>query len=158
MAFELSVEYDSLPENLGEKWVSAFLRLGFTVEICPGFDACDWNGGFLPFRVSSAPQELIGFQLPNDAASGFEVWFTERDAHFRSAMGRPTTEFAMQCMGAATLAELTGGAYVDPQSGIRALGQQAVEAAGNEIRNFLENAGPRERIHYEFPGWEELTG
>jgi len=157
MGFTLTVRFEKLPASLKEDWVAEFAKHGFDVEIWPDFDPTDGQAGFLPFRVRQAPEELIGFELPGDALSGFEVIFTECEAQFDSGMGRSTTEFAMQCIGAATLAMLTGGWYEDSQNDIEVSGTDALEAAKREIGSFLEFTGERGRVHDEFPGWEALT-
>ena len=157
MAFELEVRYGTLPASLKERWEEEFLSLGFRVEIMPGFQPSAWQGGFLPIRVTEAPADFVGFALPSEAVSGFEVWFSDDAAHFRSAMGRPTTEFAMQCFGAAVLAKITGGTYFDPQSGVELPSLDAVHAARDEVLAFVKEARERELVHHAFPGWHELT-
>ncbi len=156
MSFDLSVSYDRLPSDLARIWVEGFARHGFEVEIMPGFDPNTWEGGFLPFHVLAAPEALVGFVLPDPAVSGFEVWLEPQDADFRSGSGRPTTEFAMQCLGAALLAEATGGTYDDPQAGQTYRGGDAIDAALRETARFLRTARSHERVHHPFPGWAEL--
>ena len=130
--------------------------MGFELEICPGFEPQTWNGGFVPMKVRRAPQELVGIDLPNDAVSGFELWINETTADFRSGAGRPTTEFAIQCIGAALLARLTNGTYVDPQEGARYPAAEALDAALREVKAFVAGARDRELVHDRFPGWAEL--
>lgn len=156
MAFEIAVLHSELPTDLGSSWEQGFARLGFAVQVCPGFLPSAWKGGFLPFRVTAAPKELIGLELPDAAVSGFQVFFAPGRATFVSGNGRPSTEFAMQCLAAALLAEATGGTYEDPQSGNRFVGAEAIDAAVAEVRAFVRSARPKELVHHSFPGWEKL--
>lgn len=145
-----------LPADLKVQWESALAPHGFDVEICPDFVPSNWGGGFLPFRVRAAPEHLIGFALPSEGVSGFEIDFSTDTAHFRSANGRPTTEFALICLGAATLAQLAGGSYCDPQSGSDHAGDAAVAVALKEIESFLGTARDSELVNHPFPGWDAL--
>src|SRR4051812_684955 len=111
MSFDLVVSMPCLPDDLRHAWEREFATLGFDVEIDPSFDPRTWVGGFLPFRVAKAPRELIGVILNEPVVSGFEIGFGNESAHLRTAMGRTTTEFALQCFGAAILAKLSGGEY-----------------------------------------------
>lgn len=156
MAFELTISTPDLPADLKSQWESALAPHGFDVEICPDFTPTNWGGGFLPFHVRAAPENLIGFPLPGDAVSGFEVDFMADMAHFRSASGRPTTEFALLCLSAATLAQLTGGFYCDPQSGGEHAAADAVPVALGEIESFLRTARDSEFVNHAFPGWNAL--
>jgi len=164
MSFDLIVECPSLPEDLKPNWEGAFLREGFDVEICPSFRPSTSNGGFWPMRLTAAPEELIGMPLPGVAVSGFEVSFDQGGTSngattvvsFRFAYGVPTTEFAMLCVGAALLAALSNGKYIDPQSGAEHVGRDSVDAAKATVRDFLMHATESERVHHPFPGWEEL--
>jgi hypothetical protein len=156
MSFDLFVSFEQLPSDLARVWTEGFRRHGFEVEVMPGFDPSTWEGGFLPCRVLAAPEELVGITLPDPGVSGFELSFEKKEAYFRSASGRPTTEFAMQCLGAALLAEATGGSYDDPQAGKKYRGAAAIDAALDEIRMFVPTARPHERVHHSFPGWAEL--
>ena len=62
----------------------------------------------------------------------------------------------MLCMGAALLARITDGTYVDPQSGASHSGTAAVEAAKREALEFAQTADEESRIRRAFPGWREL--
>ena len=161
MSFDIVVEHRALPGGLRASWQSSLAREGFEVEICPDFQPATWEGGFLPMKVISAPEALIGLPLDETTVSGCEVRFDEgeggkRVAAFRFGDGGPTTEHAIVCMAAALLAELTNGTYVDPQAGTETPGREAVAAAKATIGAFLENAGPEQFVHHAFPGWAEL--
>lgn len=156
MSYDLTVEYIGLPDDLKSRWEEAFSSVGFELEICPGFEPETWKGGFVPMKVRRAPRELVGINLPNDAVSGFELWIEDTEADFRSGAGRPTTEFAIQCIGAALLARLTSGSYVDPQEGARYSAAEALDAAVREVKAFVADARDRELVHHPFPGWAAL--
>ena len=134
----------------------AFAGHGFAVEICPGFDPATWGGGCLPFRVDRAPPELTGVRLGGPAVAGFEIAFGPQSAHLRTAAGRTTTDFALQCVGAALLAGLTGGEYIDDQNELVCGPAEALAAAEREVRAFLAAAGPEELATHPFPGWSAL--
>ena len=156
MSFELAISTPNRPADLRSAWEVAFRAQGLQVEIYPKFSPETWGGGFLPFRVIAAPGDLIGFTLKQPALAGFEISFSSGSAHLRTAAGRSTTEFALQCVGGATLAALCGGHYVDDQNGIVCEGRDALEAALSEIRAFVKSADERERVTHAFPGWAKL--
>lgn len=156
MSFELAISTPNRPANLRSAWEEAFRAQGLQVEIYPKFSPETWRGGFLPFRVLAAPADLIGFALKQPALAGFEISFGPESAHLRTASGRSTTEFALQCVGGATLAILCSGHYVDDQNGIVCDGPDALEAALSEIRAFVKSAKEKEKVAHAFPGWEKL--
>ena len=156
MSFELAISTPNRPADLRSAWEAAFHTQGLQVEIYPKFSPETWNGGFLPFRVLAAPTDLIGLTLEQAALAGFEIAFSAESAHLRTAAGRSTIEFALQCVGGATLAALCGGHYVDDQNGIVCEGRDALEAALLEIRAFVESAAEDEKVTHAFPGWEKL--
>jgi hypothetical protein len=156
MSYDLAVSMPSRPDKLGQLWEREFVSLGFDVEIYPGFDPRTWRGGFLPFQVTKAPRELIGVDLDVPVISGFEIEFEIESAHLRTAMGRTTTEFALQCFGAAILAKLSGGEYIDDQNGIVCEPANAFVAAEKEVRYYLSTAGAKELAKHPFPGWAAL--
>jgi hypothetical protein len=153
MAFDLNVHLERLPDALKELWEQAFRAHGVELEIWPSFQPATWQGGFLPMRLRGAPAELVGVPISEDAAAGIEVWFDESGAYFRSAAGRTTTEFALQCLGAALLAELGNGSYFDPQAGETHASADAVAAARREIESFVAGAEDEELLVQPFPGW-----
>ncbi len=165
MSFDLNVEFDSLPDDLKTRWAATFRSEGFEVEICPGFDPASWEGGFLPMRVTVAPETLVGVSLPAAAIGGFEVSFDEPDAfdggnkrcaHFRFGWGGPSLEFAMLCIGAALLAQLTNGTYVDPQSGEEHDRDACLAAAKTSVREFLHQQRAVSLEVHSFSSWEDL--
>ena len=157
MGFDLTVFTPSRPADIKTLWEREFSALGFEVEIYPGFSPDSCNGGFLPFRVAAAPELYIGLTLAEPAVSGFEIRFDADAAHLWTGAGRTTTEFALQCLGAATLAQLCRGEYVDDQTGLRCSGSEAIDAAKKEIAKFLRHARKfRALVSHPFPGWEAL--
>src|SRR6516162_3440284 len=118
MSFDLVVSMPYRPRELRLAWEREFAERGFDVQIYPDFDPQTWEGGFLPFRVAEAPYELTGVNLHDPVVAGFEIDFRGESAHLRTAMGRTTLDFALQCVGAAILAKLSGGEYVDDQNGL----------------------------------------
>lgn len=156
MSFDLIVSLPHRPSNLRQELEREFAAIGFDVEIYPRFDPATWAGGFLPFRVTKAPFEYIGVEPHEPTVSGFEMDFETDSAHLRTAMGRTTTEFALQCFGAAILAKLSGGQYFDGQNELVCEALEAFEAARSEIKRFLAAADPREFVSYPFPGWDQL--
>jgi hypothetical protein len=108
------------------------------------------------------PKELTGVVLPGSATGGFEVSFeaTEsgHEASFRFGAGGPTLEFALLCIGAALLAEMTHGTYVDPSSADDLEGADALAAAKETIRTYVADAADSERVYHPFPGWAALEG
>jgi hypothetical protein len=156
VSFDLSVSSLTLIPNLRQAWEREFATHGFDVEIWPPFDPNIWKGGFLPFRISQAPHDLIGVHLSEAIISGVEVSFYTNTASFSSHLGRTTTEFALQCIGAATLAELCNGQYDDGQNAVFCNGQEAIEAAKAEVRRFLAAALPKHLATAKFPGWDRL--
>ena len=133
MGFDIYVGFDKLPESFNDDWRAAFARHGFDLEFPPGVDVKHWTQGNMPFRVHRAPEELIGFVLPGDALAKVEIFFRDKIAHFRTAAERSTTEFAIQCVGAALVASLTKGMYADEQNGVIANGDEALLAAKSEV-------------------------
>ena len=157
MGFDLTVSTPARPANLKELWEREFAAIGFEVEIYPGFSPDSWDGGFLPFRVVAAPEEYIGLKLSETALSGFEIDFSPDSAWIHTSMGRTTTEFALQCLGAALLAKLCGGEYFDGQNGLECAGVNALEAVKKEIAAYLPHARKHGGLtSYPFPGWEAL--
>jgi len=157
MSFQLFVDYHKLPDALSSRWETAFAQEGFQVEIFPGFEPRSWCGGLLPIRILQAPRELMGYTLPGEGIAGFDVSVDDTSAWFRSPMGRCTAEFALQCVGAATLARVTEGKVQDPQSGREATYAQAMELARDEIRRFLGSVHLGACHHQPFPGWGALA-
>ena len=145
-----------LAAELKAAWERAFRGQGFEVEIYPTFSPETWGGGFLPFRVTAAPHALIGLGLTQPAISGFEISFRGEGAQLRTASGRSTTEFALQCIGGATLALLCEGQYIDDQNGIVCGGSEALGTAISETRAFVASADEQEKVSHPFPGWEKL--
>ena len=92
MSYDLVVSMPSRPDKLRQSLEREFFALGFDVEVYPGFDPQTWKGGFLPFRVTKAPCELIGIDFDVPVISGFEIEFETESAHLRTAYGRTTTE------------------------------------------------------------------
>jgi hypothetical protein len=154
MSFDLSVDFEELPSNLSERWTHEFKSHGFDLEFHPNFDHTAWKGGFVPVRVRRAPNELIRFILSSDALSGFELYLSRDSASFRTAFGRSTLDIVLQCLGAALLASITGGTYIDPQSDIEAVGSDAIEPALTEIAMSLDYAKEEERSFQPFTGWQ----
>lgn len=156
MSFDLVVSMPSRPADLREAWEREFAALGFAVEIYPRFDPDTWKGGFLPFRVVNAPPQLIGVELHEQVVSGFEISFGPESAHLRTAAGRTTTEFALQCFGAAILAKMSGGQYFDDQNGLACNAVDAFHAAMKEVKLYLRSARTEELAQHPFPGWAAL--
>ena len=156
MSFDLVVSMPSRPDKLRWSWEREFAALGFDVEIYPGFDPQTWKGGMLPIRVTKAPRELIGVDIDEPVISGFEIDFEIESAHLRTAAGRTTVEFALQCLGAAILTKLSDGEYIDDQNGIVCKATDAFVAAAKETRYYLSTAGAEELAKYPFPGWAAL--
>ena len=157
MGFDLTVSTPSRPADLKTLWEREYAVLGFDIEIYPGFSPDSWTGGFLPFRVAAAPELCIGITLAEPALSGFEILFTTDSAHLWTGRGRTTTEFALQCLGAATLAQLCGGEYLDDQKGLQCSGPEAMDVAKKEIAAFLSQARKVQAlVSHPFPGWEAL--
>ena len=157
MGFDLTVFTPHRPADIKTLWERKYAALGFEVEIYPGFSPDSWAGGFLPFRVAAAPELYLGLALGEPAVSGFELLFTADSAHLWTGVGRTTTEFALQCVGAATLAQICEGEYHDDQSGACYSGPEAVGVAKKEIASFLPLAQKaRALISHPFPGWESL--
>lgn len=154
--FDLVVSTPIRPQRFKTTWESLFAAQGFEVEIYPQFSPDTWEGGFLPFRVVSAPVELIGLHMATPCVSGFEVDFTPESACLQTSMGRTTTEFALQCIGAATLAQMCGGQYIDNQNGLTCNSDDAQAVAIAEIKKYLSTASDKEKTGHEFPGWEQL--
>lgn len=155
MAFELSLYCDeNVPSDLRQRWPEMLSAHGIECEIHPEFSPEEWGGGFLPFKVISMPAELIDGALMSPAISGFEVDFDGKYVHFRSAMGRTATEFALLCLCAAELAAATNGEYHDPQSGESYHGNAARQAALSEIKATLDFEGAATRTQYPFEGWQ----
>jgi hypothetical protein len=99
---------------------------------------------------------LIGVNLEEPVAAGFEIRFDRESAHLGTAMGRTTIDFAQQCFGAAILAKLSGGEYTDPQNGLGCDALDAFGAAEVEVKNNLNSARPEELAKHQFPGWAAL--
>jgi len=155
MAFELIVACcDRVPVDLRERWPASLTKHDIQGEIHPGFTTPDdWGGGFLPFRIDAIPHNLIDAAPLAPAITGFEVDFHETSAHFRSAMGRTCSEFALLCLCAAELAMMTSGEIHDPQTGESYAAGDARQAALNEIRDTLAYPGAADRKQYPFESW-----
>lgn len=158
MSFDLYVTTDHRPANLAAQWEHALAEQGLHVEICPGFSPTSWGGGYLPFRLQSAPTSLLGVELNVSVLAGFELHFYQGGVCLMTGSGRSTADMALQCLGAATLAELTGGTYEDPQSGAQHNARAARDVAVKEILRFTAAATPAELILRPFPGWETVAG
>lgn len=156
MSFGLSVSYSAIGPNIRRLWEDGFNSVGFGLEIWPEFQPAEWNGGFLPIRLAKAPFDLIGVRLEEPIISGFEVWFCDGSAEFHSPMGRSISEFALLCLGAATLANLSDGRYIDRQNGIICGGVEAIRAAEAEVRDFVATARPKHLVSMRFPGWDKI--
>jgi hypothetical protein len=156
MSYDLTVEHDRLPDDAALRWTQLFAREGFVVELHPGFTFARHPGGFLTMRMSAAPAELIGRQLAGDSIGGFEVTFEDGYTSFRFGAGGPIQEIAMMCVGAALFAELTGGLYIDPQSGEEANAPRCLAIAIATAKRFLASARPSQLADHPFPGWAEL--
>jgi hypothetical protein len=158
MAFELTVGYEELPENLKSLWEDALSEFDFDFELYPDFDPSTWEGGFLPVRMTP----MAGSRSPalqrygtDPLAAGFELTLGDASATFRTASGRTAADFRAQCLAAATLAALTDGLYIDGQSGGSYEGDEAIEAALDEIASFEEHADEGAWIHDVFRSWEQ---
>ena len=77
-------------------------------------------------------------------------------AQFRFGSDGPTLELAMMCVGAAILAELAGGRYVDPQTGDAVGSLECIALAKATVRRLLAAASDAQCVLHPFPGWEEL--
>lgn len=154
MAFELIVECSNpVPQDLRHQWPISLAKYGIQCEIHPDFSPHNWGGGFLPFKIDKMPSDLIDAELAPPAISGFEVDFDDKTVFFRSPMGRTCTEFALLCLCAVELASMTSGEYHDPQSGLSYRGDEAVNAALDEIKETLAYPGTADRVQYPFKGW-----
>jgi hypothetical protein len=157
MGFDLSVTMPRRPANLRGAWERALAAHGFEVEIFPTFDPATHGGGVLPFRVVRVPHPLVGMKLDRPAVAAFEVRFDADGAHLWTGVARTTLDFALQCVGAAALAELVGGEYVDHYSGVVYPSAEAFAVAEREVRSFVASAGEDELATQPFPGWSALT-
>ena len=158
MSYDLVVSYPDLPAGLAARWEAGFHGLGFDVEVYPAFDASTWTGGFLPFHVRRAPAEMAGYVLPDPAMCGFEAEFEPTQAFLRTALGRSSLEHCIQHLGAALLAQLSGGRVIDPQSGAVREGIAALEDARRSVVAFVDTAEADQLVHRSFPGWDVLRG
>ncbi|MEU7904892.1 hypothetical protein [Actinoplanes sp. NPDC049118] len=156
MGFDLVVVTKQRPADLVPRWEEALAGQGLQVEICPGFSLTSWSG-FLPFRLESAPSSLLGMDLAAPIVTGFELQIHRREVTFTTRYPTLAAEFVMQCLGAATLAALTGGTYEDPQQGERYSGPDALDAALAEISGFLASAKSSAFVQHPFPGWAALN-
>ncbi len=155
MAFELTVEFGNRPLDLRDEWTTHFADQGIRLEIRPGFEFQTWSGGFLPMKLESLPQEYL-FGLQNVVQiSGFEVYFGEDSARFRSAMMRPIAELILQCFGAATLCIITNGTYHDPQTGEAIKADGVIERAKQEIQAYRPYIDEHSKIQHEFTEWAD---
>ena len=157
MAFELVVEMKTRVTDLRQDWQQEINSHGFCVEILPSFNPDTWQGGFLPIKLVSMPDRYL-FGLPKIAQiSGFEVSFQPESAHFRSAMGRSLAELVLQCYGAASLAVITNGVYLDPQTGESFEGVSAISRADWEIMAYELYIDDDARVQHEFTKWSDYT-
>jgi hypothetical protein len=156
MGFDLSVTMPRWPADLRAAWERALASHGFEVEICPGFDPTTHGRGFVPFRVARAPRLLVGADLDGPVVAGFEVRFDADGAHLWTGAGRTTLDLALQCVGAAALAELAGGEYVDHCSGVAYRGAEAFAVAERQVQGFVASASEAELVVRPFPGWSAL--
>lgn len=184
VSYSVDVFAPFLPKDCGSTWREALTPHGLTVEVYPGFNAATWQGGCVPFRVVAVegafPAAHRYGQVP--VVAGFEVAFLPVDAdelndllseapaelrdrlrattiaaHFRTAMGRTVADLRLQCFGAATLAEMTGGVLLDPQEGRYYSGRDALGYAARESEAFESNpVSPRDWELVAFPGWDAL--
>jgi hypothetical protein len=153
MAFEIAVEYESIPQNLREDWENAFHDIGITLEIWPGFSPNTWNGGLLPIKLVKLPEKYL-FGLENVVQmSGFEVDFDSKSAHFRTATGRTIAALILQCYGAALFANIGNGQYYDVQTDESFMGDDAIQRAHDEIMAYLPYMDKCARMQYAFTNW-----
>ncbi|WP_285560737.1 hypothetical protein [Actinoplanes regularis] len=156
MGFDLVVLTGQRPADLATRWEEALAAQGLQVEIYPGFDLASSKGGFVPFRLDSAPRSLIGMDLTGPNVTGFELYADKREVTLTTRYPPLVAEVTMQCLGAATLAAITGGTYEDPQRGARYKGLDAIEAALEQIAKVVASAKPSAFIQHPFPGWAAL--
>ena len=155
MSFELTVAYDSQPDDLKAKWEEELKKLGIIVEICPDFDSSNWQGGFLPMKLVKLPEQYHFGLTEVIQVSGFEVDFTDVSAHFRTSMGRTIAELILQCTCAGTLAVITGGTYFDPQTGNSFEGSEAIARAHQEILDHEPYLDNYSKTQHTFSDWSD---
>lgn len=155
MAFELVVcsEAHEIPADLHMRWPRALIQHGIACEIHPDFSVETWNGGFLPFKVTSMPSELCDLEVQRAELSGFEVNFGETSGHFRSGAGRTTIEFALLCLAAAELAVMIDGEFIEAGGSFSVSASEARNKAREEITETLKYDGLAKRVSHPFEGW-----
>jgi hypothetical protein len=153
MAFLLEVQTPKRPSDLVAIWKPALAQRGIVVEFPPGFKL-ENSSAVLVVKVLAAPASLTRLQVSRLVAGYFEVWCDEEGFGFRTASGRTTVDFALQCLCAAALAEHLDGLYVDPQMGESARGNDAFRLAMAEIGQFIED--PDEEVFRDFIDWQTV--
>ena len=80
------------PADLASQ-VSGLLRgVGAEIEIYPRFSPATWEGGFLPIKVLSLPEQLAGLLRSSPVLSGAEIDFDEGVASLRSPASRSVVD------------------------------------------------------------------
>jgi len=153
MSFSLEVQTEKRPSDLVAIWKSALAQRRMAVEFPPNFNL-ENSSGVLVMKVLSAPSELTRLEVTTPVAGYFEFWGDEEGFGFRTASGRTTVDFALQCLCAAALAEHLDGVYVDPQMNESARGAEAFRLAMAEIDYFVSE--PNEKVFRDFIDWETI--
>lgn len=182
MSFVLNVYWSrTLEADLLVKWRESLIQQGLECEFFPGFSFQSWSGGFFPVCLkvlssSSFPQIhrygnspiLSGFELSilkltrKTVPHGLARDLTKRlvtgfQATFYTASGRSVADLRLQCLAAATLANIFDGFYHDPQQGKIFQGAQALREAHQEAESFENSPLPEASwILRPFPGWEAI--
>lgn len=182
MSFVLNVFFTPTSEvDLLGKWCSALAQHGLECEFSPHFTLETWQDGFLPvclkiMRSDAFPQAhrygksliLTGFELSilkltrKTVPHGLARDLTKRlvtgfQTTFCTASGRSVADLRLQCLAAATLANIFDGFYHDPQQGKIFQGAQALREAHQEAESFENSPLPEASwILRPFPGWEAI--
>jgi hypothetical protein len=168
MGFDLSVIGREATPNLVERWQASLATYGLLCEFHPEFEFGAGDGGFLPIKLTVVPGSfpLAERYGTEPVVCGFEFYehpysykgepdgppeLVERLRQavrryaFWTGARRSVADLRLQCFGAATLAELTGGVVNDPQQGLYFFGPAAVANAAPEASEYESDwAEPRQ--------------
>lgn len=178
MSYDLRVFAKTLPETLRTTWPLALARSGLVAEVQPDFVATEYDG-YLSWklRVASAESFRFAARYPaSDFEAGFEMTVSPADvdleewktaapevvrcveaAEYMVAFSSPhdcsPAEFRLQWFAAATLAQLTDGAVLEPQEERSFTAQEALAEAEYQSDKFEEDQRDDWTESPAFAGW-----
>jgi len=161
MSVHLNVFVIKLPKNLRDRWQDALAVQGMSCEFRPDFDPDTWSGSDLVAKLTIAPGGFKGAErygsVPFFTGCGMDLYHAPEFEEQRSAllvqckppictklakatqkfsfftsMNRTTEAWRLQVFAAATLAQVTGGLFYDPQTSAFSTGDEAVKRATAE--------------------------